>query len=204
MKLKIIKYLIIGFITILSVFMLKSWYYNYQLSKTPIVRYEQKIEEKQKYIITQDTILSNLKIKSKIVSLEQDLHKKETMVDTTMFGERNTEIIANGSFKMGMDTKDVKIVRFDSSNLSVTLKLPKPTLISLDIPFDKVDFDKTKGFARLSMNEEEEKKFYKSTKKIIEKELMNDKNLLEQADLYNQKVVEDLVKSLGIKNVYFE
>lgn len=202
MKLKIMKYLIIGFIAILSLNIAKTYYNNYQESKTPIVRYEHKLAEKDRYIITQDTILNSFRYSPKIVSFEQDLHKQETDVNKNFFGERDTEITINGTVSLGLNPKDIKLIRMDSE--SVTLKLPKPIIVNLDVPFDKTDFDKTKGWNRLAMNDEEEKNFYKSTKKQIREDLLKNKGLMEQVSIFNEKNVESLVRVFGIKNVYFE
>ncbi|MNG32032.1 hypothetical protein D3C84_1179480 [compost metagenome] len=54
------------------------------------------------------------------------------------------------------------------------------------------------------MNEDEEKTFYRSVEKSIEKELTNDKEILQQANLNNQRVVKELLSGLpGINSIIF-
>jgi hypothetical protein len=158
-----------------------------------------------KYIISEEMIMSKLKSKSQIVSLEQDLHKKDTHVDDGLLGERHTELTVNGTYKMGLNTKDIEIKHIDSQNGIVYIKLGKPVLISLDIPYDQVEFDKKQGFFRLAMDEKEQKNFYKSVDKNIERELIKDKEIMKVADSMNRDVIVDLLNGLPeIKNVVFE
>jgi hypothetical protein len=202
---QIIKYLIIlSLLAILLVIMFNMWNNYKQNVMVKVIRYGSQLKETDEYIITEKMVLSSLKMKSQIVSLEEELHKKQTMVDSSLFGERKTRIVVDGNFKMGLNTEDIKVIGFDSKELSVTLDLPEPVIISLEIPFDKISFSKEQGFWRASMNDEEEKDFYKTTKTIIEKELMKDKDLLKQANLCNQEVIRELIVSVGIQHVYFK
>jgi hypothetical protein len=174
------------------------------MQQVKIIQQHEQIAD-SKYIISEEMIMSKLKSKSQIVSLQQDLHKKDTFVDDSLLGERHTELTVNGTYKMGLNTKDIEIRHIDSENGIVFIKLGKPVLISLDIPYDQIKFDKTKGWLRLAMDEEEQKNFYKSVDKNIEKELINDKELLKVADSMNRDVIMDLLNGLPeIKNVVFE
>lgn len=158
-----------------------------------------------KYTISQEMILSKLKAKAQIVSLEQSIAKKDVNVDKGFFGDRVTELKLKGSFQMGLDTKDIKIRDIDDSSGTIFIQLPDPVLINLDIPFDQVEFNKTEGWARLAINDEQERNFYKAAKKHIENELLKDKDVIEQAELHNQKVIEDILKLIPqVKNVVFE
>lgn len=157
-----------------------------------------------KYIISEQMIMSKLKTKSQIVSMQQNFNKKFTEVDNGLLGERETELSLNGSFKMGLNVKGIIIKHIDNENGIVHIKLPKPALISLELPYDQLQFDKTKGFMRLAMSEEEEKNFYKATKKEIEKELMNNSEIRKQANLYNQEVIKGLLMKIdGVNSIVF-
>jgi hypothetical protein len=158
-----------------------------------------------KYIISEDYILSKLRAKSQIVSMEQTLHKTDTFVDDNILGERHTELSLKGKYKFGLNTKDIEIQHIDSNNGIIYIKLGKPTLISLDIPYDQIQFDKKQGYFRLAMSEEEEKKFYKAVRANIEHELVKNKELLKVADLMNRDVVEELLKLIPeVKSVVFQ
>jgi CYTH domain-containing protein len=146
-----------------------------------------------------------LKSKSQIVSLQQDINKKDTYVDDGWTGERKTQLTVHGTYHMGLNTKDIEIKHIDSQNGIVYIKLPKPILINLDLPYDQIHFEKKQGFLRLAMDEKEEKTFYKAVEKNIERELMKDKELMKVADLNNKDVVMGLLKMLPeIKSVIFE
>lgn len=204
---KFIKYLIVALIAILTFHILTTTYNNITNPVEPI-RYTEKHESEIKeseYIISEEMVMSKLESKSQIVSLKQDLHKKEVKIDDSFFGERQTKLEINGTYKMGVNTKDISVKHIDSDSGIVYIELPKPVLISLELPYDQIGFDKTDGFFRLAMDEEEEKKFYKSAKKNIKTELMKDKELLKRVNLFNQEVVEEILTSMTeIKSVVFE
>jgi hypothetical protein len=169
-----------------------------------IIKQHEQITE-SKYIISEEAIMSKLKSKSQIVSLQQDINKKDTYVDDGWTGERKTQLTVHGTYHMGLNTKDIEIKHIDSQNGIVYIKLPKPILINLDLPYDQIHFEKKQGFLRLAMDEKEEKTFYKAVEKNIERELMKDKELMKVADLNNKDVVMGLLKMLPeIKSVIFE
>jgi hypothetical protein len=199
-----VKYLLIAIIAILAFNIAQN---TLQRNIEPIkyVSQEESQIKDSKYIISEAMIMSKLKMKSQIVSYQQDLHKKETHVDKDLLGERRTELVVNGTYKMGLNTKDIEVKHIDSEKGIAYIKLPKPTLLSLDLPYDKIEFDKKQGFFRLAMNEDEEKKFYKSIKNTIKKELSTDKEVLGQVHIFNKEVVRDiLISNTNIQSIVFE
>jgi hypothetical protein len=174
------------------------------LQPIKIIQQHEQIAE-SKYIISEEMVMSKLRSKSQIVSLQQSIDKKNTYVDDSLLGERQTELTVHGIYKFGLNTKDIEIKHIDNENGIIFLHIGKPALISLDIPYDHVTFDKTKGWLRLSMDEKEEKQFYKAVEKNIEQELMKDRELQKQADLHNKDVVMRILKLIPeIKSVIFE
>ncbi|GLI82544.1 hypothetical protein ANABIO32_02310 [Rossellomorea marisflavi] len=137
--------------------------------------------------------------------MEQDFIKLYTDVDKGFLGDRYTELTVKGKYILGLETKDIEVKHVDEEQGIVYLKLGKPTLISLEIPYDQVEFDKTKGWLRLAANEDEEVKFYKSVVKDIKKRILSDEEVIKQAELHNKQVVEDLLEMTpGVKSVIFE
>lgn len=157
------------------------------------------------YIISEKMIMGKLQSKSELVSMEQEICKTYTDVDKGFLGDRQTEMSLEGTYKMGLETKDIRINHIDNETGVIYIELPDPVLISLEIPFNKVDIEKTSGWLRLSQDEEEQKKFYKASVKDLENEILSNKEILKQVDLHNRNVVEDLVKMVsGVKSVVFE
>lgn len=195
-------------ITLLSLIMLtvavKS-FYNPQPAIKIYQAHEQISNTETEYIVSKEMIMNKLKSKSQIVSMQQNLNKTDTLVDENWLGERQTELTIKGTYKMGIETKDIHINHIDTSTGIVYLKLPQPILISLEIPFDQIQFDKTQGFFRLSANVDEQKTFYKAVHKNIEKELLADKEVLKLADSYNRDAVEDILRLIpNVKAIIFE
>ena len=161
--------------------------------------------ESSEYTISEEMVMSKLKARSQIVSLEQSIAKKDVNVDKGLLGERHTELTLKGKYKIGLETKNIKVRDIDSDNGAIYVQLPDPTLISLDIPLDQVSFDKTSGWLRMALDENEEKKFFKAAKKNVELELMKDEEVISQANLNNQRVVEEILRLIPqIKTVVFE
>jgi hypothetical protein len=106
---------------------------------------------------------------------------------------------------LGLETKDIEVKHVDEERGIVYLKLGKPTLISLETPYGQVEFDKTKGWLRLAANEDEEVKFYKSVVKDMKKRIVNDDEIVKQAEIHNKEVVEGLLKMIpDVKSIVFE
>jgi hypothetical protein len=183
------------------------------MSKNEEPRIVQKAEEVKsakvaEYIITEKMILGKLTEKLEEVSLEGKLDDKKNKyikVEDGFFGARQTKLQYEGSYKMGLNKQEVEVKHIDQVNGIVYLKMPKPILISLELPFDKISFNKVKGKLRFSMNDEEEKQYYKVVEKDIRKQLMNNKELIRQVDLLNKAhTVETLKDMAGVKNIIFE
>jgi hypothetical protein len=178
--------------------------FNNPVQPIRIIQQHEQIAD-SKYIISEEAIMSKLKAKSQVVSMERTINKKDTFVDDNLLGERKTELTVKGTYKFGLNTNDIQVQHIDNQNGIVYIKLGKPVLISLDIPYDQIQFDKTQGFFRLAMDEKEEKQFYKAVHKNIESELSKDKEILKTADLMNKDVVENILKLIpNIKNIVFQ
>ncbi|WP_442636505.1 DUF4230 domain-containing protein [Rossellomorea marisflavi] len=204
-KIQYLKFLLRALILIAALFIaINAIRGNSNQEPTKIVKQHEEVKEDH-YIITKELIISKLTSRSQLVSMEQDFIKLYTDVDKGFFGQRYTELTVKGKYILGLETKDIEIKHVDEEQGIVYLKLGKPTLISLEIPYDQVEFDKTKGWFRLAANEDEETKFYKSVVKDIKKRILSDEEVIKQAELHNKQVVEDLLKmSPGVKSVIFE
>jgi hypothetical protein len=195
----------ITFLSLIILTVAAKSFYNPQQAIKIYQAHEQISNAESEYIISKEAIMSKLKAKSQIVSLEQQLNKTDTIVDSNWLGERQTELTIKGSYKMGLETKDIHINHIDTSTGIVYIKLPAPILISLTLPYDQIEFDKTQGFFRLAMDDSEEKKFYKAVHKNIEQELMSNKEVIKLADTYNRDAVEDILRLIpNVKAIIFE
>lgn len=198
------KHLIKALLIVAALFIAISLYTNKgQNREVEVIEKTEQLSSTKHYVISEEMIMGKLKAKSQIVSMEQHIKKKDTDVDDSWLGERKTELKVKGVYQMGLNTHDIKVKHIDNTSGIVYLSLGKPTLISLDLPYDLLKFKKT-GWSRLAMNEDEQKNLYKSVKKEIRADIMSDKEILRQADLYNQDVVRGLLDNMGIQNIIFE
>ncbi|WP_182006282.1 hypothetical protein [Priestia aryabhattai] len=161
-------------------------------------------EDNKSYIISKESVMSKLDSTVKIVSMTEDLHKSFEDIDTKGI-DRHTELKLSGTYQMGIQTKDIHIMHIDNERGILHIKLGKPSLISLDLPYNKVLYEKTQGFLRLAMNEEEQKNFYKSAKVSIQKELLSDKEMDKKVRMYNEKAVKKLFSDIpNVRAIVFE
>ncbi|MDT0160426.1 DUF4230 domain-containing protein [Bacillus sp. AG4(2022)] len=206
MKFAYLKFLLKALLIVLTLFIALNTVKGYTSQSVHPVKIVPKEElNETHYIINEQMILSKLQSKSEIVSMQQSIDQTYTDVDDNLFGKRHTEIHIKGSFKMGLETSSIKINYIDNETGIIYIKLGKPKLVSLEIPYDQIQFDKSQGFFRLSMSEKEEKQFYKAVEKNVRDELMSNKEVLKQAELFNQEHVRELLSMLPmIKSVVFE
>jgi len=178
--------------------------HNNSGEEVKIIQQHDKVKD-QSYIISKEAVMSKLDSTVKIVSMSEEIHKSLEDVNDGFFGERHTELSLDGTYQMGIHTKDIQVLHIDNDRGIIHIKLGKPSLISLDLPFNSLKFEKTQGWARLSMGEEEQKNFYIVSKKSITKELTSNKEILKKANMYNEKAVKELFKDIpNVRAIVFE
>jgi hypothetical protein len=206
MKFTLMKFLLRVSIIILAIFIAINSYKGLTtpINKVEIVNPQEEVKSDH-YIISEKMIMGKLQSKSQIVSMQQEISKTYTDSDDSWLGQRDTKLSVEGTYKLGLSTKDIDIRHIDQENGIVYIKLGKPIMVSLEIPYNEIEFSKVNGFFRISMNENEKQNFYKSVKKDIENKLMSNKEVLKQARLFNQGVIRDLLLSIpSVKSIVFE
>ncbi len=207
LKWKIKQILLKVAITILALYaatMLVGKFTQPQVDTYKVITQDEQISSNE-VIISQEMILSKLQQESQIVSMSQTLEESFTHVDEGLLGDRVTELNVKGSFKMGLETRDIKVNYIDRAAGIVHISLGDPKLISLEIPYAQVEFDKTKGWARLSMSVEAQKKYYKAVHKSIENDILHNEEILKQAKLFNEDSVREILMLIdNVKGVVFE
>lgn len=178
--------------------------HNNSGEEVKIIQQHDKVKD-QSYIISKESVMSKLDSTVRIVSMSEDIHKSLARPDKSFFGERITELTLNGTYQMGIKTKDIQVLHIDNDRGIIHIKLGKPSLVSLDLPYNQLEFQKVKGWSRLSMNDEEQKNFYNASKKAIAKELTTNKEITKKANMYNEKAVKELFKDIpNVRAIVFE
>ncbi|MEW5569717.1 hypothetical protein [Rossellomorea marisflavi] len=135
-KIQYLKFLLRALILITALFIaINAIRGNGNQEPTKIVEQYEEVKEDH-YIITKELIVSKLTSRSQMVSMEQDFIKSYTDVDKSIWGDRYTELTVKGKYILGLETKDIEVKHVDEERGIVYLKLGKPTLISLEIPYD--------------------------------------------------------------------
>lgn len=169
--------------------------------ETKIIQYDE--QKTESYIVTEEMVLSKLKSQAQIISMEQKFSNTYTHVDESWLGTRKTAFSLSGTYKVGLEVKDIQIKAYKDGVLC--LQLSKPKLISLEIPYDQIKVDKEQGFFRSEMNDEDKQSFYKVIDNDIRNEIGSDKEILKQADLYNQEVIKGILNDLaGVNYIVFQ
>ena len=191
-------------VVILITILLASLYLIYNPvnnKENKIIKYD--VPKTESYIVTEEMVLSKLKSQAQIISMEQEFSNTYTHVDESWLGTRKTAFSLSGTYKVGLEVKDIQVKVYKDGVLC--LQLPKPKLISLEIPFDQIKVNKEQGFFRGEMDDEDKQSFYKVIEKDIRSEIGSNKELMKQADLYNQEVIKGILSDLaGINYIVFQ
>jgi hypothetical protein len=152
------------------------------LQNLPIGSYIQ-----DQHLIDKETIIRTLQKKSEIVGLDEHFSRHITYTDSVFketgwlkdaIGRRTLDITAEVFFKTGIDiselVKDDNIRVFGST---LHIKMPHETLISLNIPFDKMTFKETSGWIRSPLSLEEKQMLYTEIRKVVESNIMSDETI---------------------------
>ena len=170
-------------------------------NETKIIQYDE--PETETYIVTEEMVLSKLKSQAQMISMEQEFSNTYTHVDESWIGTRKTAFSLSGTYKVGLEFKDIQVKVYKDGVLC--LELPKPKLISLEIPYDQIKVNKEQGFFRGEMDDKDKQSFYKVIEKDIRNEIGSDKETIKQAELYNQEVIKGILSDLaGVDYIVFQ
>jgi hypothetical protein len=99
----------------------------------------------------------------------------------------------NGKFKFGINVADIKREDILISNGNVIIKMPEIALISLEIPYDKIEIEKSKGWFRSDFTEDDRQLLYKTSKDSILKQILNDENTINNANISTQNAIKTIL-----------
>lgn len=145
--------------------------------------------------IQKDVVVEKLSNIGQIVGLQSSFSKVYNYSDSNSFGSRSIEMTLHGTFKMGFDVKDL-IGGISINDTTIKINTPKPILISFESPFDAITLDSKVGFFRKDFNDSDLQVFYKSAADKAKLDLLNNANLMLEAQRTTKKVVQDLLMTI--------
>lgn len=156
------------------------------------------------YVVEKETVLSTIEKVAETATYKQSITRTYEDVDKSLFGKRVTEVKFKAYYILGFDHNNMHIDNVMINGNTVNVKLGEPILMSLDIPLDEIKNDKTNGILRKDMSVEEMKDLYSAARKQIKNDIMNDKNIIEQAKMHNEAIAKEMLLEIpGIDKVIF-
>ncbi|OPH61852.1 hypothetical protein BC351_01010 [Paenibacillus ferrarius] len=154
-------------------------------------------------VIDKNVVIKAIHSKSELVGL--DTHGLKTYIVSDSFfqnhgsikdylGNRTLEIIAQTYFKTGIDLSSIHNEDVVVYGQTLFLKLSKSQMqmISLDIPFDQIQFNTKLGLFRSNFSLEDKQFLYSELRKSVENEIMNNEIIRENT----YKNVSDTLRNL--------
>lgn len=148
--------------------------------------------EASPHYIDQAAIITALTESSELVGLTGTVEKTVGYSDSKWYGDKEYEMTARGTFKLGINTEDIEIAT-DAKEYRITVRFPLPKLIALDMPFDIADIRKDVGILRDDITEAELQALYGKAREGAVASIMADEEAFRQAEASVRRSIEELI-----------
>lgn len=155
--------------------------------------------------VEKDVVVKALKENFQIVGMEGKIEKEFGYEDKLFdakwgwvqeLGERAYTTTLKGSFKMGFDTNAITENHIFIEADGIKIITPAVVLISLELPYDKMEIKEDVGLLRREFMESEKQYIYGKAKQKIEEELMNDEAISKEAKEKTKAHLVELLEKL--------
>lgn len=156
-------------------------------------------------IVDKQMVIKALSENLQVVGLEGEIEKEYTYTDARWFGNKSFEMMLNGTFKMGFDIADIRVedVLITKDN-EIIIKTPKVILISLEIPYDKIEINKEVGLLRKDFGETDRQFLYAKASESVKQEILDNKKIHDDSVVASQNAIINILKMIpDVENVYF-
>ncbi|MBW3113515.1 DUF4230 domain-containing protein [Bacillus sp. MCCB 382] len=154
-----------------------------------------------KELVDKRAIISALSETPEIVGLTGDISKTVRLQDDKWFGDKTYELTLDGTFKLGVSTKDVDIT---VKGNTVVVRFPDPHIIAVDLPFDKAAIKKDVGLMRKDLSESELQSLYGQARKQAVADVKVNVKAREKAEDSVEHALEDLIERMpAVESVIF-
>jgi hypothetical protein len=154
-----------------------------------------------KQLVDRAAIVSALSETPQLVGLTGDISKTVTLTDDRWFGDKTYELTLDGTFKLGVDSKDIDIT---VKGNTVVVRFPQPKLIAVDLPFDKAQLSKDVGILRKDLSDSELQSLYGEARKQAVADVKVNVKARDKAEDAVENALEDLIERLpAVESVIF-
>jgi hypothetical protein len=154
-----------------------------------------------KQLVDKQAIVSALSETPQLIGLTGDISKTVTLKDDRWFGDKTYEMTLDGTFKLGVEAKDIDIT---VRGHKVVVRFPQPKLIAVDLPFDKAQLSKDVGFLRQDLSDSELQSLYGEARKQAVADVKVNVKARDKAEDAVENALEDLIERLpAVESVIF-
>jgi hypothetical protein len=151
-------------------------------------------------LVDREAIINALRSEAQIVGLSGEVDKAVRYSDANWLGAREVTMRLTGTFKLGVNIADIRSDRIfvsasdNGDHNVVTIVMPKPVLIALDLPYDQMRIDEDKSILRRHFSDEQLRELYVEARGLVIGELSTDEATQRKAQELTQQAIEQLLR----------
>jgi len=156
-------------------------------------------------LVDKETVITALKENAQIVGMDGVITKEFRYTDAKWFGDKTYAMTLHGTFKTGFSVSAITAdnVIVTESN-EVIISTPATELISLELPYDRIEIDKDVAILRKDFTEADRQLLYAKASASIRKEIAEDAEVQKQALVASQQALRAILTLVpGVRKVTF-
>lgn len=158
------------------------------------------------HMIDKQMVINKLTENLQIVGLEGDIEKEFQYQDSKWFGDKSFTMTLHGNFKMGFNIDDIDIESIViTDDNEIIINTPDITLISLELPYDKIKINKQVDLLRKDFSETDRQLLYSKASESIKQEILNNRTINNDSIVASQNAIKNILLMIPeVKNVSFK
>ena len=153
-------------------------------------------------VLHEATIIHALAAKARIVAPTGEVTKTVSQQDENFWGHRDYKMTVHGDYILGVDSADIDV---SVSGHTITVRMPQPKVVSLELPYDEMTVTEHKSFLRKELPEAQLKALYTKAEAEVRKDIAKDDEVQAKAEREMEQAVEQIIVKIGgVKQVVFE
>ncbi|MEY8188623.1 DUF4230 domain-containing protein [Peribacillus simplex] len=153
-------------------------------------------------VLHEATVINALAAKARIVAPTGEVTKTISQQDENFWGSRDYKMTVHGEYILGIASKDIDV---SVSGNTITVRMPQPKVVSLNLPYDEMTVIEHKSFLRKELPEAQLKALYTRAEAEVRKDIAKDDEVQAKAEREMEQAVSGLLLKInGVKSVQFE